>query len=191
MKLLKPWFGPDDSLELSGKRVTLRTPVIDDFQEWRDLRINSKAFLEPWEPTWDERELSRANFRMRLGQYRAMQNADQAYPFLIYTGATQQMCGGITLSNVRRGIAQTGTLGYWIGAQFARQGLMTEAVFTLLDHALGNLDLHRIEAGCLPSNLASVGLLKRCGFAQEGLAKSYLKIAGQWQDHLLFAKIGT
>ena len=191
MKLLKPWFAPDDTVVLHGKRVTLRTPMIDDFQEWRDLRIKSRSFLEPWEPLWDDRELTRANFRTRLGQYRAMQDSDQAYPFLLFTEGQQEMCGGITLSNVRRGIAQTGTLGYWIGAPFARRGLMGEAVSVLHGHAFCDLGLHRIEAACLPSNTASVGLLKRCGFSQEGYAKDYLKIAGQWQDHLLFAKIGS
>ena len=97
--------------------------------------------------------------------------------------------GALTLSNVRRGVAQTATLGYWMGKPFARQGYMTGAVKLMLDVAFRHLWLHRIEAACLPSNQASIGLLGKCGFAPEGLARGYLKIAGEWRDHLLFARL--
>ena len=99
------------------------------------------------------------------------------------------MLGALTLSNVRRGVAQMATLGYWIGAPFARQGYMTDALQALLPFAFDHLHLHRVEAACLPRNDASIALLRRAGFEQEGLARSYLKINGAWQDHLLFARL--
>jgi [ribosomal protein S5]-alanine N-acetyltransferase len=189
MKLLKPWLFHHDVKELANGRVVLRTPDMDDFEDWRDLRLASRTFLERWEPKWDERELTRSFFRTRLAQYRALLDGDQNYTYFVFTGSERQLCGGITLSNVRRGVAQTATLGYWIGQRFARQGLMTDAVRALLPHAFGELRLHRIEAACLPSNQASISLLTRCGFHKEGYAKAYLKIADIWQDHVLFARL--
>ena len=95
--------------------------------------------------------------------------------------------GGINITNVRRGIALQGTLGYWIGAAFARQGYMTEAMRAMLAFAFTDLKLHRVEAACLPDNAASWALLLKCGFTEEGRARQYLRINGRWQDHLTFA----
>jgi [ribosomal protein S5]-alanine N-acetyltransferase len=189
MKLLKPWLFHSDVQELKYGRVVLRAPTMDDFADWRDLRLASRTFLEPWEPKWDERELTRSFFRTRLGQYRTLLEGDQNYSYFIFTGSPLRLCGAVTVSNVRRGVAQTATLGYWIGQRFARQGLMAEALRALLPYAHGELGLHRIEAACLPHNKASISLLTTCGFQKEGYAKAYLKIAGHWQDHVLFARV--
>jgi ribosomal-protein-alanine N-acetyltransferase len=97
------------------------------------------------------------------------------------------LIGGIGITNIRRGVAQAGTLGYWMGAPFAGRGLMAEALASVLDYSFGALELHRIEAACLPSNERSRRLLESAGFAREGYAEKYLKIFGEWQDHLLFA----
>jgi len=96
------------------------------------------------------------------------------------------LIGGVTLANVRRGIVQAGTIGYWIGEPFAGQGLMTRALRVLLPFVFSELSLHRIEAACIPSNIASVRVLEKCGFVHEGLARRYLCINGVWQDHYLF-----
>ena len=97
------------------------------------------------------------------------------------------LLGGVTLSNLRRGVAQTASLGYWIGGRYARQGFMTEALSGVLEFSFGELGLHRVEAACLPTNIASRGLLLRMGFREEGYARKFLRINGQWQDHVLFA----
>ena len=99
------------------------------------------------------------------------------------------LVGGITLSNVRRGVAQAGNLGYWIGEPHARRGHMNAAVRALLPFAFGGLRLHRVEAACIPSNAASIRLLERNGFTREGYAREYLCINGIWQDHLLYARL--
>ena len=96
------------------------------------------------------------------------------------------LLGGVTLANVRRGIVQAGTLGYWVGEPFSGQGHMTAALRVLLPFLLGELALHRVEAACIPSNGASIRVLEKCGFVREGLARRYLCINGVWQDHLLF-----
>jgi [ribosomal protein S5]-alanine N-acetyltransferase len=97
------------------------------------------------------------------------------------------LTGGIGLSNVRRGVAETASLGYWIGEPYARQRYMSAALPLVLDFAFDRLRLHRVEAACLPTNVPSRALLLRTGFQQEGYARNYLLIDGKWQDHLLFA----
>ena len=99
------------------------------------------------------------------------------------------LLGGLTLANIRRGCAQAGSLGYWMGAAHARQGHMTAAVHAVIPFAFGTLRLHRIEAACIPANVASIRLLERTGFQREGFARQYLCIDGVWQDHLLFARL--
>jgi ribosomal-protein-alanine N-acetyltransferase len=97
------------------------------------------------------------------------------------------LLGGVTLSNVRRGVAQCASLGYWVGECFARQGFMTDGLTAVLDFAFDRLALHRIEAACLPDNEASQALLRKIGFTEEGYSRQYLRINGRWQDHRLFA----
>ena len=95
----------------------------------------------------------------------------------------------MTLSNVRRGSAQTASLGYWMGVTYAGRGYMREAVSTLLPVAFGTLRLHRIEAASMLNNAASIRVLEVCGFEREGIARSYLKINGRWEDHILYARV--
>jgi ribosomal-protein-alanine N-acetyltransferase len=172
---------------LRSGRVFLRTPQMSDQASWSALRGRSRQFLEPWEPLWAHDELTRSAFRHRVRRAWRDIEDDAAYPFLVFTQKGSLLCGGLTLSNVRRGVAQTATLGYWVGAPFARRGYMSDAVSTVLPFAFDQLGLHRLEAACLPHNEASVRLLKSTGFSQEGFARRYLKINGEWHDHLLFA----
>ena len=101
------------------------------------------------------------------------------------------LVGGLTLCNVRRGVTQSCTLGYWIGAKHSRQGYMTAAVRAVVPFVFDSLELHRLEAACLPTNAASIKLLEKTGFQREGLARRYLRINGLWQDHLLYALLDT
>lgn len=184
---LKPHAGPAASARLAFGRVYLRRPRDGDWKEWASLRTASRAFLVPWEPTWPRDALTRAAFRRRLRQYGQDWREGTAYNFFIFGTASDPLLGGINLTNVRRGIVQGGSLGYWIGAPYARQGYMTEAMQCMLGFAFEHLDLHRVEAACLPHNAASEALLRKSGFRQEGLARRYLRIGGAWQDHLTFA----
>ncbi len=186
MNLLAPWRSAPAKPLLSGSKVTLRPPKLDDYEDWSGLRLVSRKFLEPWEPSWDDQELTRESFRNRIRRYQELRKDDLAYPFFIFRD--DKIVGAITLSNLRRGVAQMGTLGYWIGSAHARQGLMSEAIEIITIYAFRELRLHRLEAACLPRNIASIGLLEKLGFEREGYAKSYLRIAGRWEDHVLFAK---
>ena len=162
---------------------------MNDHESWVRVRVESREFLKPWEPLWPSNDMTRSAFRGRIKQYMRDIADDQAYPFFIFNADQRTLMGALTLSNVRRGVAQTATLGYWIGAAHARRGHMTDAVITLLPFAFEHLGLHRVEAGCVPGNEASIALLRRAGFHQEGLARGYLKINGAWRDHLLFARL--
>ncbi len=178
----------DDTLpSIAGHGVTLRIPQSNDFTEWAALREVSRAFLVHWEPTWPADDLTRGAFRRRLKRYMDDLRGDLAYAFLIFRNDDNAMVGGLTLANIRRGVAQAGSIGYWVGAPFARQGYMTAAMRTLVPFCFGTLRLHRLEAACIPTNFPSIGLLEKTGFQREGYARSYLCINGLWQDHLLYA----
>lgn len=171
--------------------VSLRPPQMGDYAEWASLRENSRAFLVPWEPTWPADDLTRGAFRRRLKRYAEDQRTDQAYAFFIFRQKDNLLIGGLTLANLRRGVAQAGSLGYWLGEPFVRRGYMTAAVKALLPFTFGTLKLHRVEAACIPTNIASIRLLEKCGFMREGYAREYLCINGVWQDHLLYARLAS
>src|SRR2546422_6322076 len=107
---------------IEGDGVYLRAPQTGDYAEWAGLREASRAFLTPWEPTWPADDLTRSAFRRRLRRYAEDQRADQAYAFFLFRSDELLVCG-LTLANLRRGVAQTGSLGYWTGERYARQGL--------------------------------------------------------------------
>ncbi len=188
MSLLSLLRGDHTAHQLRHGKVVLRLPAVSDFENWSKLRMDSRKFLEPWEPLWDAGDYTRSAFRGRVKRYAEVAAQGQAFPYFIYDVANGKILGAITLNNIRRGVAQAGTLGYWIGAEHAGQGYMTDALNALIPYAYGELGLHRLEAACLPRNTASRKLLERAGFEREGYAKSYLCIAGLWEDHLLFGK---
>jgi ribosomal-protein-alanine N-acetyltransferase len=172
-----------------GEGVLLRAPQMADYPEWAGLREASRDFLTPWEPTWPADDLTRTAYRRRIRRYAEDQRSDLAYPFFVFRQRDHVLVGGLTLANIRRGCAQAGNLGYWMGAPYARQGHMTAAVSALIPFAFGTLRLHRIEAACIPTNDASIRLLEKTGFRREGFARQYLCIDGVWQDHLLYARL--
>ncbi len=115
--------------------------------------------------------------------------ADLSYPFFVFRRTDGALVGGVTLASVRRGVAQAGSIGYWLGERFARQGLMTDALTALIPYLFDEIKLHRVEAACIPTNERSMRLLERCGFVREGFARRYLRINGVWQDHYLYARL--
>ena len=146
----------------------------------------SRSFLQPWEPTWPADDRGRSAYRRRLNAYARDRDIGAAYPFFVFRASDEALTGGITLSNIRRGVAQMGSVGYWCGKPFARNGYTLGAVRALSGFAFRTLGLHRLEAACIPENTGSRRLLVKAGFAEEGYAKAYLKINGEWRDHVLF-----
>ncbi|MFT7059641.1 MAG: ribosomal-protein-alanine N-acetyltransferase [Pseudorhodobacter sp.] len=176
-------------LRIETERMTLRLPQHNDWHAWAALRQESAAFLTPWEPLWSPDHLKRRTFTNRVYWAARAQTQGTALPLLLVRRDDQALLGAITLDNIRRGPAQAGTLGYWVGAPFARLGFMREAILSVVHHAFTTLDLSRVEAACLPENTASRGVLEKTGFKYEGVAQSYLQIGGRWRNHVLFANL--
>ena len=176
-------------LRIETERLTLRPPIHADFRAWSALRRASNDYLRPWEPTWAEDHLTRKAFTNRVYWAQRSVSSGNAMPLFLIRRSDQNLVGAITLDNIRRGPAQSGTLGYWTGEPFARQGYMREAIEATVRQAFTRLDLSRIEAACLPENQASRGLLEKAGFKYEGVAQSYLQIDGRWRTHVLYASL--
>ena len=176
-------------IRVETERMTLRLPDHADWRQWSELREASAAFLVHWEPNWSNDHLSRRAFTNRVYWAQRAEAQGTALPLMLVRREDARLLGALTLDNIRRGPAQAGTLGYWIGQSFARQGYMREAILALAHHAFTNLDLSRLEAACLPENAASRGVLEKCGFKYEGVAQSYLQINGRWRNHVLYASL--
>ena len=184
-------FLKHDTPVLRGRRITLRMPAGADYTAWAALREASRGFLEPWEPRWAPDELARQAWRMRLHRYREDYQRGTAVPFFIFLNQGGTLAGGITLGNIRHGVAQSAQIGYWVGERHAGKGLMLEAVNLVIPYAFDALGLHRIEAACIPDNRRSIRVLEKARFTREGLLRSYLRINGSWQDHYLYALIAS
>lgn len=176
-------------VRLETERMTLRPPVHGDFRAWSALRADSAEFLTPWEPTWAADHLTRKSFTNRVYWAQRSISNGTAVPLFLIRRSDEAVLGAITLDHIRRGPAQAGTTGYWIGEPYARHGYMREAIEAVVHYAFTTLDLSRIEAGCLPENTPSRGLLESCGYKYEGVAQSYLQINGRWRNHVLYANL--
>ena len=176
-------------VRLVTERLVLRPPQHKDCRRWVDLRQVSREFLTPWEPAWSADHLTRKSFSDRVYWARRSIADGSAVPLLLIHREDETLLGAVTLDNIRRGPAQAGTLGYWIGKPYARCGYMREAIDAVVHYSFAMLDLSRIEAACLPENVASRRVLERAGFKYEGVAQSYLQIDGRWRNHVLYANL--
>ena len=191
MALFRLGVSSENATFIRGEGVDVRPAEMRAYIAWAELRQASRAFLTPWEPTWPPDDLTRASFRRRLRRHAEELDRDEAYPFLLFREGDDRLLGGLTLGQVRRGVAQAATLGYWMGAPHAGRGYMARAVRATAGFAFATLRLHRIEAACLPENAASARVLEGVGFQREGFARAYLRINGEWRDHVLYAMVET
>jgi [ribosomal protein S5]-alanine N-acetyltransferase len=187
MAFLRSSSAPESAITVRGRGVWLRAPMMGDYAAWAELRALSRDHLTPWEPVWQRDELSRSAYRRRVRHYQREAREDLGYAFLIFSDADDSLLGGLTLSNVRRGVTQAAVFGYWIGKPFTGRGFMTEAVRAAVTFGFESLHLHRLEAATMPNNTASTRVLERNGFQREGFARRLLKINGVWEDHVLHA----
>jgi [ribosomal protein S5]-alanine N-acetyltransferase len=126
-------------------------------------------------------------WRQRLSRYRREYAQGSAMSLLIFENGQGRLAGGISMGNIRRGVAQSAQIGYWMGEEHAGKGYMGAAIRLLLEHGFDVMRLNRIEAACIPDNERSIRVLEKAGFRREGLLRSYLRINGAWRDHLLYA----
>lgn len=176
-------------VEIETERLLLRPPLQRDYEAWAGLRRDSRAFLIPWEPLWSRDHLTPRAYRNRVAWAERVTRSGDALPLFLIERRGGALLGGLTVSNIRREPAQAATLGYWVGEPHARKGYMSEALAALREHAFASLDLSRLEAACLPENVASRRLLERCQFKYEGVAQAYLQINGRWRNHVLYAAL--
>ena len=166
---------------IKGKKVWLRPPTAVDFEEFVALNTSSRAFHSGLaNPPVDRKGFD--GFLLRNEQ-------QSNESFLICAVADKSIAGMINLSQIFRGNFQNAYLGYYVGASYAGQGLMTEAIGLILRFAFKDLKLHRIEANVQPHNLASLAVLRKNGFVKEGFSRRYLKISRRWRDHERWAII--
>lgn len=174
------------SVLAQGDCVILKHPHVRDYPMWRDLREKSRALLQKREPAWDPSALSLEDFRHYVQTYQRGAKSGRAHAFFIWHTTERHFLGACHLTNIRRGAAQMASLGYWLGTPFHGHGYMRQAVGLVCHYAFHTIGLHRIEAACMPDNIASQQLLIKNGFVEEGYAGHYLQINGRWEDHVLF-----
>jgi ribosomal-protein-alanine N-acetyltransferase len=180
-----------DTVALTDDRHMLRLPRFQDYRQWYALRSESRAFLEPWEPTWRSDDLSESSFRARVVRNEQEFASGQAVPLLLFAGPDQVLLGGITVGYIRRGAAQCCMVGYWMGERHAGKGHMFSGLKMVIPYIFSSLQLHRIEAACIPDNARSIRLLEKAGFQREGYLREYLKINGEWRDHLMYSLLAA
>ena len=169
---------------LSGQRIALKPPRLEDFEICRKVRSKNRFFLKPYEPKWTEDCLTKDFFIRRLERQSEESKAGRGAYFFIWKN--QNIIGGINLNNIQMGAARHASLGYWLSQPYQGQGYMNEAATLVIDYAFNVLKLNRLNAACLPDNDSSIKMLLKLGFEEEGFAKKYLQIDGKWQDHRLF-----
>ena len=174
---------------IEAEKVTLRMPVMGDHHAWVRLRQDGEESLKPWEPVWAPDHFSKRAFSNRVFWARKTYETGRGVPLFIVRREDKALLGAITLDNIRRGPAMSGALGYWIGANYVRNGYMSDAIQSVVHYAFYHMDISRVEAATLPENAASRGLLEKTGFKYEGVAQSYLQIAGRWRTHVLYSNI--
>ena len=141
---------------MSGSRVSLRALKTPDWETWRSVRIASRDWLEPWEPLGEpgtpDPVTDPEAVKARCGAWERQRHFDAAYGFGIFVGKGATFVGEVSLGSVQRGPFQSANVGYWIGAEYAGQGYMPEAVAVILRFAFEELRLHRVEAAIVPRN---------------------------------------
>lgn len=175
-------------LVLHGRRVILRTLTEHDFDGWLEVRTRCRDWLQKWEPRPAHSSHLAEDRRSFVGRCAIRERERQlgtAFGFGIFLGG--RFAGELTLSSIQRGPLQSGFIGYWIDEALAGQGIIPEAVVTMMQYAFETLNLHRIEINIIPRNDASLRVVDKLGLRFEGVAQRYLEIDGVWEDHSRFA----
>jgi len=181
---------PPLSTRLETARLVLRPARSSDVSRVRRALRQNATHLRPWSaaPAAGEDPASLTSVSRTILRERGEWTAGQGFALLVFAREDEDVVvGRVAFGGVHRGAFQNAYLGYWIDAQHQSRGLMTEAVSAATSFAFENARLHRVQAAVMPENRASQRVLEKAGYRQEGLARRYLRIAGEWDDHLLYA----
>jgi ribosomal-protein-alanine N-acetyltransferase len=175
-------------LRVAAGIVALRKPKLSDASAWSRIRMRDRQHLESWEPTvpgsWEERN-GTLSWPAQWSTLRSLARRGMSLPFVITVDG--QFAGQVTVGNVVRGSLCSAWIGYWVASRATSGGVATVAVALVVDHCFQTAGLHRLEATVRPENRASLRVLEKLGFRQEGVFQRYLDVAGAWRDHLCFA----
>ncbi len=169
--------------------AALRPVRVDDARALAGLYDAEREFLAPFEPERDATFFTPAGQARILERTIALRAAGFAERFLILSD--NELVGVLAVNNIVRGVFQSATIGYFVAQAFNGRGIATQAVAWVCHWAFGEAELHRLEAGTLVDNVPSQRVLERNGFTRIGIAPQYLRIAGDWQDHVLFQRLAT
>ncbi|MEP6342349.1 MAG: GNAT family protein [Maricaulaceae bacterium] len=174
-----------------GGALTLRHPRWADYEAWSNLRENSREHLSPWEPSWNPDHLLRRNYKHRLSVLKKQVTNGEGAFFHIFRSPGEHLIGAVNVMRIQRSAAQSAQLGYWLGKGFSGQGHGRAAIGRVCEYCYNDLGLHRLEAAVRSENNRSISLLKALNFHEEGVARGYLKIDGQWHDHIIYARLSS
>jgi [ribosomal protein S5]-alanine N-acetyltransferase len=170
---------------VGGSPVILRPLRGRDRLEWEALRAENIDWLRPWEATSPEQTVTRLAFRQLVRQFDREASDGRLQPFVIETEG--RLVGQMHLFGIAWGSFRSASAGYWVAKSVAGRGIMPLALAAACDHAFIGLGLHRVEVNIRPENSASLRVVEKLGFRDEGLRPHYLHIAGAWRDHRSFA----
>jgi len=179
------WPATVTARRIGSAPVILRALRGKDRREWEALRAENIEWLRPWEATSPEPVTTRLAFRQLLRQFDREAADGRLQPFVIETEG--RLVGQMHLFGIAWGSLRSASAGYWVAESVAGQGIMPLALAAACDHAFLGLGLHRVEVNIRPENTASLRVVRKLGFRDEGLRLRYLHIAGEWRDHRSFA----
>lgn len=172
---------------VDGERVAIRAFTLADIDELVDLRRRNRVFNAPYEPRRSEAFFTDAGQRAEVVRDLDEWTAGTMYAFGIVERATERLRGRIGLSSIVRGAWENANVGYFVDEAVNGRGYATEALALALHFAFGPGRLHRVQAAVMPHNQRSARVLARNGLRLEGRALRYLRLAGGWRDHDLYA----
>lgn len=178
-----------DQIFIPSQRFVIRTLKSNDCAHWLKVRHRDYHYLQNKEPIWDMDSLTYQGFDRLLHDLQSAFLLGNYYSFAIFHNQTDELIGGVELSNVLFWPKQSATIGYWISERYAGQGYATELAKTMASWAFKSLNLVKIESATLVSNMASQRVLIKAGFIKEGLSQSYGEINGLYQDHILWGLV--
>ena len=170
---------------VGGEPVILRPLRGKDRRQWEELRAQNVEWLRPWEATSPEPVASGLAFRQLVRHFDREASEGRLQPFVIETQG--RVVGQMHLFGIAWGSLRSASAGYWVAESFAGQGIVPFALAAACDHAFLVLGLHRVEVNIRPENTASLRVVEKLGFREEGLRRHYLHIDGKWRDHRSFA----
>lgn len=177
-------------ISIATDRFTLRTIDVEQAEALLDFRWRNESFFKNWGPAYSEDFFQLDAIQEFLAKQMIFIEKGLLLRFYIFHHSDKKykkILGNISYSNIQRGVAQYCNLGYKVDQQFNGKGIATEAINAGNDYVFKTLKLHRIEANIMPHNSASIRVIEKLGFHQEGIAQKLLKINGQWQDHIRYA----